>query len=169
MSPRSRRPAGVPTEVALLRRGDRASAGRGGQRADLIAANNVLAHVPDLNDFVAGFRSLLKPTGRAHVRVPASAAPDRGVPVRHDLPRAFLLFLAAGRWTRLLARHGLRVFDVERAADAWRLAADLCRARAEAARDAQPIASPTVLAAKRAAGLDRPAAYERFGRDASSR
>ena len=34
-----------------------------GRSADLTAANNVLAHVPDINDFVAGFARLLKPTG----------------------------------------------------------------------------------------------------------
>jgi SAM-dependent methyltransferase len=44
-----------------------ASAGR---QADLIAANNVLAHVPDINDFVAGFAHLLKPTGVATFEFP---------------------------------------------------------------------------------------------------
>ena len=34
-----------------------------GKQADLTAANNVLAHVPDINDFVGGFAALLKPTG----------------------------------------------------------------------------------------------------------
>jgi len=38
--------------------------------ADLIAANNVLAHVPDINDFVAGFRILLKPNGIATFEFP---------------------------------------------------------------------------------------------------
>ena len=33
-----------------------------GRRADLLLGNNVLAHVPDLNDFVAGMKMLLKPT-----------------------------------------------------------------------------------------------------------
>ena len=36
-----------------------------GRQADLVAANNVLAHVPDINDFVAGFATLLKPAGVA--------------------------------------------------------------------------------------------------------
>lgn len=36
-----------------------------GSRADLIVANNVLAHVPDINDFVRGFAALLKPNGVA--------------------------------------------------------------------------------------------------------
>ena len=39
-------------------------------RADLVVANNVLAHVPDINDFVAGIALLLKPTGRASIEFP---------------------------------------------------------------------------------------------------
>ena len=38
--------------------------------ADLIVANNVLAHVPDINDFVAGIARLLKPSGRASIEFP---------------------------------------------------------------------------------------------------
>jgi len=36
-----------------------------GKQADLTVANNVLAHVPDINDFVSGFAELLKPQGVA--------------------------------------------------------------------------------------------------------
>lgn len=39
-------------------------------RADLVVANNVLAHVPDINDFVLGIARLLKPTGRASIEFP---------------------------------------------------------------------------------------------------
>ena len=38
--------------------------------ADLVVANNVLAHVPDINDFVAGIARLLKPQGRASIECP---------------------------------------------------------------------------------------------------
>ena len=41
-----------------------------GRSADLIAANNVLAHVPDINDFVSGFARLLKPQGVATFEFP---------------------------------------------------------------------------------------------------
>lgn len=41
-----------------------------GKSADLIVANNVLAHVPDINDFVAGIARLLKPTGRVSIEFP---------------------------------------------------------------------------------------------------
>ena len=54
-----------------------------------------------------------KPTGVLTHRVPASAAADRGRPVRHHLSRAFLLFLAARRRARCSRAHGLGVFDVE--------------------------------------------------------
>jgi SAM-dependent methyltransferase len=38
--------------------------------ADLVVANNVLAHVPDINDFLGGITRLLKPTGRASIECP---------------------------------------------------------------------------------------------------
>ena len=41
-----------------------------GKAADLVVVNNVLAHVPDINDFVAGIARLLKPTGRASIEFP---------------------------------------------------------------------------------------------------
>ena len=40
------------------------------EQADLVVANNVLAHVPDINDFVAGIAQLLKPKGRASIEFP---------------------------------------------------------------------------------------------------
>src|SRR5262249_54125279 len=43
---------------------------RKGQQADLVVANNVLAHVPDINDFVGGFAVILKPTGVATFEFP---------------------------------------------------------------------------------------------------
>ena len=62
--------------------------------ADLIAANNVLAQVPALNDFVAGMAFLLGPEGVITIEVPASREADRREPIRYDLPRALLIFLA---------------------------------------------------------------------------
>jgi SAM-dependent methyltransferase len=54
--------------------------------ADLIVANNVLAHVPDINDFIAGIARLLKPTGRAAIEFPSSVAAVSRQSVRYDLP-----------------------------------------------------------------------------------
>ena len=52
---------GVPTEVSLLRRRTAARLAADGRLADLVLGNNVLAQVPDLNDFVAGIPTILAP------------------------------------------------------------------------------------------------------------
>ena len=61
---------GIPTEVAFFGADKGAELVRSGRSADLIAANNVLAHVPDINDFVLGFKHALKPTGTITVEFP---------------------------------------------------------------------------------------------------
>ena len=68
-----------------------------GKMADLVLGNNVLAQVPDLNDFVAGIPHHPEADGHRDHRVPAPDAAARGEPVRHDLPRALLLLLADQR------------------------------------------------------------------------
>ena len=62
--------AGVPTRNAFFNRSTAATMVGEGVRADLIIANNVLAHVPDLNDFVDGVQRLLKPSGVATFEFP---------------------------------------------------------------------------------------------------
>ena len=66
-----------------------------GQCADLVLGNNVLAQVPDLNDFVEGLKILLKPARSADAGISPSAAADRTQRVRHDLSRALFVFFAA--------------------------------------------------------------------------
>ena len=61
--------------------------------ADVIVANNVMAHVPDLNDFVGGFVELLADDGLLTVENPVRPRPRRTRGVRHHLPRALLLLL----------------------------------------------------------------------------
>ena len=98
----------------VLRPRDRASGSsrRASARASIVG-NNVLAQVPDLNDFVAGVQD--PPARRRHgdVRVPAPAAPARRAPVRHDLPRALLVLLVRDDRARSSRAHGLEVYDVE--------------------------------------------------------
>ena len=84
---------GVPTIVGFFGV-ERANAMREAHGpADVIVANNVMAHVPDLNDFVGGFAALLADDGVAHGREPVRARPRRARRVRHHLPRALLLLL----------------------------------------------------------------------------
>ena len=105
--------AGVPTEVRFFGEGfARELLGR--QRsADLLVGNNVLAHVPDLNDFVAGLALLLKPAGVLAMEFPHLLRLIEEVQfdtIYHE-HFSYFSFLAV---ERVFARHGLEVFDVER-------------------------------------------------------
>jgi len=83
-----------------------------GHAADLTAANNVLAHVPDINDFVGGFAAILKPQGVATFEFPHLARLIEGVQfdtVYHE-HFSYLSLLAV---SKIFAANGLQVFDVE--------------------------------------------------------
>ena len=83
-----------------------------GRLADVIAANNVLAHVPDINDFVSGFKGLLKPGGVITVEFPhllRLIEANYFDTIYHE-HYSYLSLLAV---ERLFARHGLEVFDLE--------------------------------------------------------
>jgi hypothetical protein len=83
-----------------------------GKRADVIHANNVLAHVADLNGFVAGFALLLKESGAAIIEVPYL-----GEMVPHlefdTIYHEHLCYFSLTALSRLFARNGLAVTDVE--------------------------------------------------------
>ena len=78
-----------------------------------VVANNVFAHIPDLNDFTAGLATLLAPGGLLSIEVAYLVRAHRAQRVRHDLPRALHVLHAPARHGSVLARHGLRVLDVE--------------------------------------------------------
>jgi SAM-dependent methyltransferase len=89
---------------------ERVAAERG--QADLIVANNVLAHVPDVNDFVEGIKILLAPNGIATVEVPHLVRLIEGLQfdtIYHEHYSYFSLHTLV----RLFAAHDLQVFDVE--------------------------------------------------------
>lgn len=82
-----------------------------GQQADLMVANNVLAHVPDINDFVRGFAQLLKPAGIASFEFPhLLRLIEHGQfdTIYHE-HFSYLSLLAV---QRIFAAGGLQVFDV---------------------------------------------------------
>lgn len=110
---RAARESGVPTEVVFLGV-DSADdlLARLGRHADLVIANNVLAHVPDVNDFVAGLARLAGPQGMVSIEAPHLLRMVEGVQfdtIYHE-HYAYWSFLAM---ERLLARHGLNVAQVE--------------------------------------------------------
>jgi SAM-dependent methyltransferase len=84
-------------------------------RADLILGNNVFAHVPDTNDFVAGLAALVKADGRIVLEFPYAC--DLVEHVEFDtIYHEHVFYFTLTALIPLLARHGLEVFHVERLA-----------------------------------------------------
>ena len=83
-----------------------------GKQADLTTANNVLAHVPDINDFVAGFAVLLKPQGVATFEFPHLLKLIAGCQF-DTIYHEHFSYLSLTAVDRILAANGLTVFDVE--------------------------------------------------------
>ncbi|MCC7086366.1 MAG: class I SAM-dependent methyltransferase [Pirellulales bacterium] len=83
-----------------------------GRRADLLLANNVLAHVPDLNDFVRGMKLLLAADGVAVIEVQHLLRLIEGNQFDTIYHEHFCYFTLLA-FERVLASHGLTIFDVD--------------------------------------------------------
>ena len=151
---------GVRTESAFFGRATAEGLVERGLVADLVVANNVFAHVPDLDDFVAGFATVLKPTGVVSIEVPHLLRLIEEVQfdtIYHEHFSYFSLLTAE----RALARHGLAVFDVEQlpthggSLRIWSAPAGAGRAETERLAQVRRLES--------IAGLDRIETYAGFG------
>jgi len=103
---------GVPTLVDFFGFDLAGTLAAEGRQADLIVGNNVLAQVPQLNDFVAGLARLLKPEGVITLEFPhleRLMAENQFDTIYHEHFSYFSLVTIE----RLAARHGLRIIDVE--------------------------------------------------------
>ena len=103
---------GVPTLVEFFGEELAQDLAAKGRQADLIIANNVLAHVPRLNDFVAGIARLLKPGGTATIEFPHLLELIEHVEfdtIYHEHFSYFSLYAIE----QVFSRHGLRLYDVE--------------------------------------------------------
>jgi hypothetical protein len=103
---------GVPTLVKFFGCGAALEMVANGQVADLIIGNNVLAQVPDINDFVAGIRILLKPEGVATLEFPHLVRlmhENQYDTIYHEHFSYFSLLTVE----KIFAAHGLVVFDLE--------------------------------------------------------
>ncbi|KKK74334.1 hypothetical protein LCGC14_2884820, partial [marine sediment metagenome] len=102
---------GIPTLVEFF---GRATAGELAResKADLLIGNNVLAHVPDLNDFVAGMKIALKPGGVITMEFPhlMRLIDDNQFDTIYHEHFSYFSFLTA---RQVFAKHGLEVFDQE--------------------------------------------------------
>jgi hypothetical protein len=103
---------GIPTESCFFGAETAQSLVDRGIRADLIAANNVLAHVPDLNDFIKGFSILLRPEGTVTCEFPHLLQLMHGCEfdtIYHEHFSYFSLLAVS----KAFARHGMAIVDVE--------------------------------------------------------
>lgn len=102
----------VPTKVAFFGRKTATDLAARGIRADLTAANNVLAHVPDIADFVGGFAILLKADGVATFEFPHLLRLMEGIQF-DTIYHEHYSYLSLAAVERIFAASGLKVFDVE--------------------------------------------------------
>lgn len=104
---------GVPTLVKFFGENAAEELTRQGRQADLIIGNNVLAHVPRLNDFVAGIAVLLKPMGTVTIEFPHLLKLIEHVEfdtIYHEHYSYFSLYAIE----QVFSRHHLRIYDVQR-------------------------------------------------------
>jgi 2-polyprenyl-3-methyl-5-hydroxy-6-metoxy-1,4-benzoquinol methylase len=107
------RSKGIPTLQTFFTEALAKSLKAEGKMADVFLANNVLAHVPDLNGFVAGIKLLLKPTGVAVIEVPYVA--DLVDHVEFDtIYHQHLCYFSVSSLDALFRRHGLFMNSIER-------------------------------------------------------
>ena len=103
---------GVPTLIAFFGAVCAQQLVSTGQQADLLLGNNVLAQVPDLNDFVAGLRILLKPMGVITIEFPhlMNLVTNNQFDTIYHEHFSYFSFITI---EQIFAAHGLTLFDVE--------------------------------------------------------
>jgi 2-polyprenyl-3-methyl-5-hydroxy-6-metoxy-1,4-benzoquinol methylase len=130
-----------------------------GKQADLIIGNNVLAQVPDLNDFTSGMAILLAPNGVITLEFPHLEHlidQNQFDTIYHE----HFSYFSFGALCKLAERHGLKVFDVEHlSTHGGSLRVYLCQATASHAISAEVSA---LLAHERALGLENILSYGQF-------
>jgi len=152
---------GVPTLTEFFGVQLAAKLASQGSQADLLIANNVLAQVPNVNDFAAGMRTLLALRGVATVEFPHLErlfAETQFDTIYHEHFSYFSLLSAQ----RVFRAAGLAVFDVEELpTHGGSLRLYLCH-QADGSKPVQP-AVASLLAREASAGFDQLAPYLRFG------
>ncbi len=103
---------GIPSKVLFFGKETATLLVAAGETADLTVANNVLAHVPDVNDFVAGFSIVLKPEGVSTFEFPHL---QRLIENRQfdTIYHEHFSYLSLTTVAQIFESHGLRIFDVE--------------------------------------------------------
>jgi 2-polyprenyl-3-methyl-5-hydroxy-6-metoxy-1,4-benzoquinol methylase len=156
---------GVPTITAYFGEQTAAVLRREHGPADLLVANNVLAHVPELNDFVRGLTLLLKPSGVLSIEVPHVLAMLRGAQF-DTIYHEHVYYFSAMVLRAVLSAAGLALIDAETLpthGGSLRLFARhscCCESGTISALD-------DIFAAERNFGLERPECYRSFAEAAA--
>jgi SAM-dependent methyltransferase len=156
---------GIPTIVRFFG-AELAAELVGESSADLLVGNNVLAHMPDVNNFVAGMKVLLKPNGVITVEFPhlmRLVEENQFDTIYHE----HFSYFSFATVTRIFERHGLRPFDVEELpTHGGSLRVFACHIEAEGMLASERV---TDLADReRAAGYDDLGVYRSFGEQVSA-
>lgn len=103
---------GVPSLVKFFGKSTATEVAKTWGRPNLLLGNNVLAHVPDINDFVGGMKILLAPGGTITIEFPHLVTL-----MRHNqfdtIYHEHYSYLSFGAVERIFAHHGLTLFDVD--------------------------------------------------------
>jgi hypothetical protein len=153
---------GVPTLVSFFGRETARSLVDEGKSASLVIGNNVLAQVPDLNDFVAGVQILLRPDGTATFEFPHLLRLLDGLQYDTIYHEHFSYFSLAAT-SQIFEAHGLEVYDVE---EIWTHGGSLrVYAQHSGGPHGRGAAVEKLLAREEAGGLRSAERYARFADD----
>jgi SAM-dependent methyltransferase len=153
---------GVPTLVEFFGTELAKKLAGEGRRADLIAGNNVLAQVPDLNDFVEGLKVLLKPDGVLTLEFPhllRLIERNEFDTIYHEHFSYFSMLTTV----RILEAHALKVFHVEELSTHGGSLRVYARHAESQGYDAGPSVA-NLIAEETRAGLASPEGYDQFAR-----
>ena len=153
--------AGIPTVVRFFGAATARDMVSEGKRADLLVGNNVLAHVPGLNDFVAGLAILLGPSGVLTMEFPHLLRlmdEDQFDTIYHE----HYSYFSFATVRKVFAAHGLTLFDVEELPTHGGSLRIYARHDTDASK---PVGErvAALLAREEAAGLGRLETYRSFG------
>ncbi len=154
---------GVPTHVEFFGESLARNLVRQGLAADLVVGNNVLAHVPAINDFVSGLAILVKPEGVITLEFPhllQLVEQNQFDTIYHE----HFSYFSLSTVVRIFERHGLEVFDVEELATHGGSLRVYAR-RTPAAGPDRHARVAALIARERQAGLMSPERYRRFGEE----
>jgi SAM-dependent methyltransferase len=154
------RERGIPTEAVFFGEETARRLVANGMRADLLIGNNVLAHVPDINDFARGLSALLKPEGVITIEFPHVLhliRENQFDTIYHE----HFFYLSLVSVERVLDKAGLVLFDVEEVPTHGGSLRIYARHRANPVREAHPRLA-AVRAREREAALDRLEGYRDF-------